>query len=164
MSLTMADPTAAWTIGDMRRAFREHTSPDPADMVGRWDGGGIGRAPIQRGMRVIMSLLPFRGWVGKEFDDLEHMRNLVRRDGEVRATLPGRVGAGESLLDAGTRALIVTYPDVPPPVRWMRAELRWLAPRQSVLGMILIPVGAGWLGPFPYRLDRPAQSRPTAGP
>lgn len=156
MELKTSDPTGKWSISDLRRAFKDAAPLDPADLIGRWDGELIGRPYIQRGMRLITSLLPFRGWIGKEFVDEEHMHNLVLRHGVERAVLPGTVFVGDSLLDKGSRTLVITYPDVPPPTRWMRAELRWLSVGDAVLGMLMIPVAGRPIGPFPYRLVRPA--------
>ena len=145
-----------WSRTDARRQFTGLALPSEAAVGGQWAGAMVGRPKLVRTAQAMALVTPLRGWCGKRFPGDGTVVNRVLRRGLTVDAVVGAVGTGESALD-GNPALIVTYRGTAaPPVRWLRGEVRWFEPGQSLLGMLFLPIrGRLVMGPFPFLLTRP---------
>ena len=152
-----------WTRRDACREFAGLGSPSDGEVAGEWSGAMVGRPALARTAEVMALGTPLRAWCGKRFAGDGTVVNRVLRRGSAVEAVVGVVSTGPSLLD-GNPALIVTYRrTAPPPVRWMRGEVRWLEPGESLLGMLFLPIrGKMGIGPFPFLLTRPSPSPDAA--
>jgi hypothetical protein len=145
------------TMRGARRAFSGLPAPLPADLVGRWDGTMVGSPGLRRLSRAVAAFSPLRGWCGKQVEDTGLVHNLVRRGNATRPATDCWVSSGGSLLD-GRAALVADYSrTAAPPLKWLRGEMRWLAPGEQILGMLVLPVGRRLIGPFPFQMTRSSQ-------
>jgi hypothetical protein len=103
---------------------------------------------------VLAAGTPLRRWYGKEIQRSGAVRNLVHRRAGIKESAAAIAAPGVSILD-GRPAVVVDYKrTAKPPVSWARGELRWWSPGSEVLGVLLFPIGAHVIGPFPFRMTR----------
>ena len=130
---------------------RYATLDPPESLEGLWRGKPVGPGWFVTLAGPSLAIGGLGGWWGKDFDGREGIDNLLKRDGVLRRTLPGRLQEAASLLD-GKPCQRISYPKGSRlPWIWVVDELRQVG-EGELLGMMVLKVR--WLPrlAFPFTL------------
>jgi hypothetical protein len=161
---TEASPVAAARSGtgllsnltprSARELFSTLQAPDVRDLSGRWDGHMVGRRWLRSLSTALALPTPLRGWCGKEITPSGHVTNRVRRRRETRPSVACTASLGMSVVD-GCPVVVADYSKSgPPPVAWLRGEIRTLVPHEEVLGLLMLRLGHRVLVTMPFHMVR----------
>jgi hypothetical protein len=104
------------SMGALRDAFRRAPEPTLADLVGTHEGELVGPKWLRAALQRALAIGGMPGWCGKRFeagpdepDGVAVGVNLLRREGQLRDSIPMTARIGPSRVD-GRPSLVISYP------------------------------------------------------